>query len=728
MKHSSREEDLTNADKTDYLSAIFETDGNKIVPKFLEMKQGKTKNELINMLYTYIELLRVPLNTGKTSTMMTSYTQIRSHLCQVHTKSTAEASLSRLASLIRFMMKYGWFKGFTLPDRINDDKKYALYKSETIPPIINAKIKHKVSAPEAFKNLLKSHCTSEIARRLIEHVGSFKHEKHHRAPLAEFLKQIFTTDPLWYQHPLVIQAELLKFRNNLVDKQQRNTAYGRFQNVKNALSVLVEHQLLPKDTNFPDNLRRCVNTQKVRSDNPLLSNTDLYNDKKKKEFADTSTFISNLITDLSDNLNTLLTTAREIVYEGYHKFLAKENMVAKSQRCEFLNHPDLLVNRDRNINSYIRSRKFLNPFYKTHPLRDENLIGYFDYFFDSLVDIEIPHERNGLAANQNTLDHLGLTPLVASAMQIIIVGELGLNPYSLYNIKVSSNSHGYEFVKVTDEGSVRLRALKLRARKVRIAESDGSLSLLSGIDKSNINAATCLKMALEMSFRARETKGTDDLWTCLTFLGINQPTPSTFQNSFKSIRSKIAIKNVIFNSATLKKVRTSKGVLIYLTSNGDSLKTASYFGNSVKTTLGRYIPSYLTELVYRVKIRSFQNILLYMAMSTHDSPAETLDLSVDEFNQRVKKAFSNPDMGGSLYAELTNNDTGDTTSSAKYFCLSDANIGLAIKYAKVGTDKQLKTDCMDVLSKIAEGPVIMKQMLRNAQIKYDENLERLNNV
>jgi hypothetical protein len=35
---------------------------------------------------------------------------------------------------------------------------------------------------------------------------------------------------------------------------------------------------------------------------------------------------------------------------------------------------------------------------------------------------------NGLSANYNILKHLGLTPLIASAMQIIIIEELGVNP------------------------------------------------------------------------------------------------------------------------------------------------------------------------------------------------------------------------------------------------------------------------------------------------------------
>ena len=93
--------------------------------------------------------------------------------------------------------------------------------------------------------------------------------------------------------------------------------------------------------------------------------------------------------------------------------------------------------------------------------------------------------------------------------------------------------------------------------------------------------------------------------------------------------------------ATLKKVRSSKGVLVYLETQGDILKTANYFGNQIKTALNYYIPKYLSELIYRVKIRAFQNILLYMSLSDHENQFDILKISKESYIAQLKHAFRN---------------------------------------------------------------------------------------
>ncbi len=53
-------------------------------------------------------------------------------------------------------------------------------------------------------------------------------------------------------------------------------------------------------------------------------------------------------------------------------------------------------------------------------------------------------------------------------------------------------------------------------------------------------------------------------------------------------------------------------------------------------------------------------------------------------------------------------------TSPTYFCLSQENIILALKYIKEGTDDQLKADCEDVIRKLSEGSTHLKDMLRKA--------------
>ncbi|OOZ37965.1 hypothetical protein BOW53_16855 [Solemya pervernicosa gill symbiont] len=578
------------------------------------------------------------------------------------------------------------------------------------------------------------------------------------SPLNTFLNFVFAEHPKWYEHPNVIEGSLLRFRNNLLGKVSRNSAYGKFQNVKNAIEVLNDHNLISKDTDFPDNLRRCTKTQKARVNNPLLCTTDVYDEREKDLFRNTPDFIKELADDLDNNLKLLLKEARKIVFEGYRKFKDRDRIISNSEKSELLKHPELRVLRTVTSKDHRTWKKECNPFSigsASTPTRASNLVAYFDNFYDCFINGAGKHNLEGIRHTKEVQQYLGLTTPVASAMQIIIVEELGINPYSLYRVKVYSDGHGHEFIhrgvaifakvcfghpspskqqklhatvyacgapggqRVTDEGSVRLRALKPRARHAKTRKAAGSLVDLKDIPEQDIDAATCLKMALEITSRAREITNQKELWLCSSKDGVTCPTPETFQNAFKTIRVKAAKNSELLNNAALKKVRSSKGIWIYLDSNGDSLKTANYFGNTVKTTLARYVPDYLAELVYRVKIRNFQHILLFMAVAYDESPACSLGLTVEEFSDQVAKAFDNPDMGGSLYESLKSQETEHDTSEIKYFCVSLKNIMLALKYAKNGEDQSLKDDCRTAISKISEGPVIMKQLLRQAEKKLN---------
>lgn len=701
----------------------------KIVVEHIRDRGIKPQQQrgLINDLITYTELLRELFNGKDAAVTSINLSCIHIHLCHTYAFSGAKERSAELLLLIELLIHKGIIdKSTALPKRIHSISEYELFKAKTIPKNIIDKMAIKLSAQELFDNTLSTCCPPEIAKRLNEHVKSFKAKEHksHRGPLVDFLNQVSKSHHEWYKHPKIIQGELLKFRGNLLNTLNRSTAYKNFQNVKNAISVLIEHRLLPQETHLPDNLRQSTNTDKVRKENPLIAQVDLFNDTHKQSYIDTPTIIQNLKTELSDNLKQLVKEAQNIVYEGFHKFLAKDDLIARSQRDEYLQNPELLVVKIKNQKNGTSVKK-VNPFDLLHPLEEENRVAYYDYYFDSLIKGIKPHEIPSLRLGQHIHEYFGLTPLVSSAMQIIITEELGINPHSLYDTKVYSNGHGHEFVQVDDEGGVRIKTLKARARHIRTRTAKGSLVALSSTDIQDINAATCLKMALEMGSRTRESLGVESLWTCLLMrekAGV--PWATTFQTYFCTIRDRAYKKsnNEALKVATLKKVRCSKGVLIYLESNGDTLKAATYYGNQVSTTLNRYIPKHLTELIYRVKIRSFQNILLFMAVASDPSPSNSLNMNEKDFKEQITKAFKNPDMGGQMFEKLTKPSLPEENEHIKYFCVSDKNIQLAIKYSKYGTDEKLKADCEIVLAKIAEGPVIMKQMLRKAHIAIQDKI------
>ena len=713
----------TVALRLEYLSGILNADVYYLISNFISQSNKKRQTQLSFLMKRYIAILYEPLNNNDSGELAKSLLYIRIDLCKRHTFKSSMALSNNLIMIIKRLINTEFFNKKELNKLDNfltlpTESQFKLIKSEIIPEEISNLFAHESSADENFQKILNSTCTPEIANRLKEHVNSFKHKKHHRGPLIQFLEQISSTNIEWYKHPRIIQGELLKYRGNLLDEYQRNTAYGKFQNVKNSLDVLVKHSLLPENVEMPDNFRRCTNTQKVRKNNPLICEVDMYDEKKRDEYINTPQFIESLKSELSYNLCILVKNAQEIVFQGCKKFCNKNIIIEQSQFDEFMNHPQLLVSRTKGSNS----KSKVNPFNSAHPLRLNNLTAYYNHYFNDLLNSKTQHNINNLAISEDILGYLGLTSSIASAMQTIITEELGINPYSLYRVKISSDGHGHEFVIVDDEGSVRIKALKPRARSARSRKAEGSCKSLADIDAYEINAATCLRMALEMTARIRETLGIRDLWVCLSCHGTTVPCPETFQNKFNKFCLTLSPQNTTLQEATLKKVRASKGVLIYLNSNGDSIKTSTYFGNTVKTTLNRYIPKYLTEIIYRLKIRNFQKIFLFMATSSDKLPFKSLNMSEAEFKLQLKQVFNNPDMGGNLYEKLINPCIDNEEDIPLYFCVSDLNLQLAIKYAKDGKDEKLKKNCKDVLDKIGqESSVMMKHMLRTAQLNVEKN-------
>jgi len=703
--------------RLEYLSSFLNSEIAKLIVHFIYRSNKERQTNLTFKLVTYIRVLHQSFNTKDVTKLVQNLTYTQIDLCKRHTYLTAQALITSFQLLVQHILNSGYFgkknvselTTFLIP--INESI-YESYRSKTIPTKVTHLFSHQPSVEQNFKHVLNSCCTKDIARRLEEHVNSYKKNvrKSHRTPLINFLTQISASDPEWYKHPRVIQGELLKFRAALLDKLQRNTAYSMFQNVKNCLKTLVEHGLLPQSLELPNNLRRCTNTEKVRSNNPLLCNIDMYDVAQQESYINTPKFIEHLKGELSSSLSTLVCEAQEIIHQAYQKFSEKESFIEASQFNEFINHPQLLVDKTEGG----RSQQKLNPFYKRHPLRLQNLTAYYDHFFDDLTHGEKRHNVPYLRPNDQIIEYLGLTAYVASAMQIVITEELGTNPYSLYKVKTSSNS--LEFVQIDDNGSVRIKAIKRRARHARTRNAEGTHAPLADISAKEIDAATCLKMALDMTSKARASLGVKNLWVCLTRKGATVANVDSFQKQFKKIAALASSKNAILKNATLKKVRSSKGVLIYLETNGDSLKAATYYGNTVKTTLNRYIPKYLSELIYRVKIRNFQKVVLFMAVSSDEAPSNSLNMSEEDFTHQLKRAFSNPDMGGDLYEKLSNVPIKDQEDGPIYFCVSDSNLQLAIKYAKYGVDEELKKNCQNVISKIGEeSPISMKIMLRKAQ-------------
>ena len=221
-----------------------------------------TQKKLLAILTKYIGLLLKPFNDNNYENMAKAMSFIRIDICKTYVFGTAKTTYTIISGLIEHMMVTGYFRTGTANELIPllrdlSDIYYQVCNLTAIPKDVSIKISPDIlSSEDKFEKVLDSYCTYAIAERLQQHVSSFKNQKHHRAPLIAFLTQVHDADSNWYQNPKIIQGELIKFRGNLLIKNQRNTAYSQFQHVKNAFSVLIQQGLLPNDTVLPNNLRR----------------------------------------------------------------------------------------------------------------------------------------------------------------------------------------------------------------------------------------------------------------------------------------------------------------------------------------------------------------------------------------------------------------------------------------------------------------------------------------
>lgn len=687
------------------------TQSYQLIKKAIEsLNNSRCQINAANDLGRYIELIKPSINNFETVILQENFHIISSHISKNYVFEGAKSRISTLASVLEKSLE----KDLFLP-RLTTETEYDTLKNTDIPELAMQKIAIKLSSEEALNEALGKYCSNNVSRRLLDYVNSYKpkERKSYRKPLSDFLNQVSDTSKQWEKSPKIIQSELINYRDNLLNELDRSTAYQRYQNTTNALKLLIEHGLLPSNTCIPKNIKISSTVEKYSKNNPLILQVDLKDKENQHHFTSSKEFITFVQSNLSNNLTQLLEVAKEIIINGYAKFTSKDTVISKYNDVKFSNESHRVISRDQ-----IQSKEGSFDLSSFNKSLLEHKVAYFDYFFDQLIRNDKPHNIQGLKFGAEVLEHFGLTPLVASAMQIVITEELGFNPHSLYEAVISSPKRGEVFILVNNEGSVRVKVYKKRAKHVRNVSAEGNNIPLSQLKSDEIDAASCLKMALEMSERTRKSLNSEHLWSCL-LLGApaGLPWSTTFQGAFNKIRH-LAYKksgSEELKMATLKKVRSSKGVLVYLETQGDTLKTANYFGNQIKTALNYYIPKYLSELIYRVKIRAFQNILLYMSLSDHENQFDILKISKESYIAQLKHAFRNPDMGGLLFSKLTTQPTNSQKPNTVYFCLSQKNVALALIYIKEGKDLFLKSECETVVRKLSEGPTHLKEMLRKAQ-------------
>jgi len=370
------------------------------------------------------------------------------------------------------------------------------------------------------------------------------------------------------------------------------------------------------------------------------------------------------------------------------------------------------VNKEKSLTS---AKSLIDEFYAdlVHKLDQMVAIAQDTVFY--YYQIKFPHLKNNQKFN-------GLENELASAMQLIITDEEGVNPTPLYNLKVnidknSPNSKN-EFIKIEDDGTVRFNVIKWRQRRLQKRTADASkLAPPTDINPRNINASFCIQFAIELTEQKRKALKTNLLWLRKSQRVLRKG--NSFDSYFREFCNENLPLDISSIKPTLMKVRTSRAIEIYIRTDGDVVAAATYLGNKVKTTLSTYIPLFLQEIMYRRKISVFQHIYLILATASEPDKLKLLGMSQESYDKCILEIYDNKDFGGPLFEKLKPIvPTEEKVESEYFFVCSVDNFAFIINYLKHKKDdgSEFYTVCKNALNKAISGSIQHKKMIRDAEL------------
>lgn len=316
----------------------------------------------------------------------------------------------------------------------------------------------------------------------------------------------------------------------------------------------------------------------------------------------------------------------------------------------------------------------------------KNLVGYLFHKHQGLIVHSFPGANNHLYRFGGRImlqEHLGLSSEIAAACAIIITQETGMNPESLYNLKLNN-------AKNIISPHESLDGYYLNYQKPR---AGGEISRLIKRNKESINTEFCIRLVIELTEHHRslanpETAG--HLFIHDTVKEHKSITPVSvfaFKAALKRLIEKSFDIELIGTQVTLSKLRVSGGIIAWFESGGDPRAAARYLGNSIGVALKNYIPRELQEFFYRKQIRQFQHLLI--AVATDNKPYQNIALEIkssDTLNKYLENNVSNSKLLKSIRSENQNCATKVT------FFISENNIALlqTVKNEFVKSNKKRK--------------------------------------
>ena len=348
-----------------------------------------------------------------------------------------------------------------------------------------------------------------------------------------------------------------------------------------------------------------------------------------------------------------------------------------------------------------------------------------DYLLAKARSIILSYFRIYELSDDNSSSN-GLENDLIVSMHIVIVNEMGINPTPLYNLKVTIDADTRtkkEFIKVEDDGYVRINVIKWRQRRLQKRSATPSTApTFAGLKAEDINAAFCIQFAILLTDKSREKLKTNLLWIRNMQMIIKKD--NAFDREFRTFCNKYLPPEFAKLKPTLMRVRMSRAIEIYIGSDGDVVKTATYLGNKVKTTLSTYIPAFLQEVVYRRKISVFQHLYLVLATANESEKLALLGLNQEQYDSCLKKVYKNEDFGGTLFETLKPTSSESAVDTETFFICSPKNFAFALKLLKTSSskDSEFYKICLHAINKASTGSIMQKKMIQEAEEILEQEL------
>ncbi|WP_241357899.1 Bardet-Biedl syndrome 1 protein [Pseudomonas aeruginosa] len=532
-------------------------------------------------------------------------------------------------------------------------------------------------------------------------------EKHPPRPraarfLVEFLPLAWSINHAWHRNPEVIShacREILRSRREAIKEV---TAVSDYSALRHYLEKLLNAGLLSPTTILPQVLN--TNGLLEEKENKIIGHLTLETAANAFSLEEA---LEGIETQIRAHRDPILKLCKEIVWDGYNQFKSTTGMINNSD-IERINLTQ--DNLDRTIQTNGQHLSFFSP---KHPRGIDNIIAYIKTNHSGYIQRRSfagAHHLNSWGT-ERIRKHLGITDELAVAAMCIIIDELGFNVSDLQDAKVQTTKEG-EFIKILDNGTVRIRTIKPRANA--LIERNAPRSKFGELDSSeDIDANAAFQILLELRSQHASAIGSNYLFTIDTCSTKN--TKKAEQYRMLDTRRKLAFKSIISKlpdwiidaKPTMPKIRVSNAVLKYLEGGGDTLRSSIYLGNSIQTAIKNYIPLELQEFVHRRKIRDYQNIILLLAEPTPNTTTAS----------NIKAATQLKEIFQTLKTKrLTQQE--DNSDRTLFFLCSKENIECVLSYAKYGTNETLKRTCITVINKIeSEGSRRVRKILAEAEIK-----------